>query len=268
MAALTPSNEPMRLLCIGNNGSGKTGSLISLAEAGYNIKIQDYDGKGTEIIANMLADRPDILARFDVEQYHDEYFMNPGKRMVPKPSAFAKAINDLVKWPTDGLSPKEWGTDTILVVDSLTFQGKAAMNYVMGMKGKFTSADPKDFHPSQPDWGDAMGLQENLLAMLGSLKCHVIVMAHVTFVTADGELSQKGFPSALGNKLPPKIGSYFNSTLYYSSEGVGNNKTRRILTKSTTLVDTKTSAPGKVKDSYPIESGLREYFEALQGPLK
>lgn len=262
------SADTIHALMIGNNGSGKTGSLVSLAKAGYNIRILDYDG-GTEILAQLLKGNP-AIERIDVETYVDKYAAQPGTgalRPVPSSNAFEKSMNMLAKWGDYG-SPMTWTSREVLVIDSLTHMGRAAMNQVMKMKGKLSSLDTKDMHPSQPDWGDAMGLQENLCAMLMSLPCNVIVMAHVTFLTADGETAQQGFPSALGSKLPPKIGSYFNSTLFVTQAGLGNNKRRVIQTKSTNLVATKTPAPGKVKDEYSIETGLAEYFKDLLGPLK
>lgn len=267
-----PAAGAAKILMIGNNGAGKTGSLVPLAKAGYKIRLLDFD-TGFEILMQLLreekAKNPGLAIDVDVESFSDPYHSQPGTGALrPKDAiAFTKAMQTLANWPKYG-SPVTWTTDTILVIDSLTFMGKAAMNHVFKMKGKLASLDAKDLHPSQPDWGDAMGLQENFLAMLGSLKCHVIVMSHITFVTPDGEVAQQGFPSALGSKLPPKVGSYFNSTLYVTQEGAGANKRRVIQTKSSGLIQTKTPAPGKVKDSYPIETGMADYFKDLYGPLK
>jgi hypothetical protein len=268
----TPGAIVGKILMIGNNGAGKTGSLVPLAKAGYKIRLLDYDN-GYEILMQLLsaekAKDPSLQVDVDVESFTDPYHSQPGTGALraKDATAFTKSMQTLANWPKYG-SPATWGADTVLVVDSLTFMGRAAMNHVFKMKGKLASLDPKDMHPSQPDWGDAMGLQENFLAMLGSLKCHVIVMSHITFVTPDGETAQKGFPSALGSKLPPKVGSYFNATLFVTTEGAGANKRRVIQTKSVGLIDTKTPAPGKVKDSYPIETGLADYFKDLYGPLK
>lgn len=258
------SAESAHILAIGNNGSGKTGALVSLAKAGYNVRVLDYD-RGTEILAQLLANDPAAMDRVDVETFVDKYAAQVGTgtlKATQASNAFEMSMKCLANWPGHG-SPATWGPETVLVIDSLTFQGKAAMNHVFKIKNKLTSLDPKDVHPSQPDWGDAMGLQENLMAMLMGLKCHVIVNAHVTFVTNEGELQAQGFPSALGSKLPPKIGSYFNTQLFFTKAGVGSNKRRIISTKSTGLVETKTPAPGKVKDEYPIETGLAQYFADL-----
>jgi hypothetical protein len=266
MAALADhaASESSKILMIGPNGAGKTGALVSLVKAGYNLRILDCDN-GVEIIKQLLKNDPAAMARVDVETHNDDYILQAGtNKLIPKtPLAFGKAMEVLNKWPGLG-SPTTWGTDTVLVVDSLTMLGKMIMAHVMQMAGK-----PGD-QPSQPNWGSAMDVQENLLAMLfsKSIKCHVIVMAHITYIQNEGEVQAKGYPSALGNKLPPKVGSYFNSTLLVTMEGVGANKKRVIQTKPTSNVDVKTPAPGKAKDSYPLETGLADYFKDLHGPLK
>lgn len=260
-------------LCIGNNGGGKTGSLAGLAEEGYKLRILAFEA-GTEILQNFLQGKAG-MANVDVELCMDQYYMHPiSKLMKAKAAAaFPKAMKILEKWNEYG-SPTTWGEDTILVLDTLTSLGRAAMNQTFAMKGKLEDLSVESVKITQPDWGDAMRLQEDLIAMLSSLPCHVIVNSHVTFLTPDGETSNQGFPSALGNKLPPKIGGYFNHQLYFTKQGVGPNKVRGISAKSSQLVETKTSAPGKVKDWYPLDpahpldGGLRQYFRDIRGPLK
>lgn len=268
MAALEQqsSANSAKILAIGGNGSGKTGSLISLLDAGFKVRLLDFD-KGAEIINQLAVGKARDL--IDIESFSDDYKMTGSgnqQRMIPATplKGFNGAMKCLADWPGHG-SPMTWGTDTVLVLDSLTMLGKYMMNHVQVLKNKHISADPKDWHPSQPDWGDAMMLQENLMAQLfsDSIKCHVIVMAHITFVQPEGEPMTKGYPSALGSKLPPKIGGYFNHLLHYTAQGVGANAKRGFSTKSSVTIETKTPAPGKVKDWYPIGTGLAEYFADL-----
>lgn len=260
------ASSSAKIICIGGNGSGKTGSLVSLAEAGFNVRILDLD-KGAEIIGQLA--KGEARKRFDIESFSDDYIIKKTgavERMVPvlPLRGFKGAMQCLQDWPKFG-SPSTWTTKDILVVDSLTNLGKYIMNHVMVSKNKHISADPKDHHPSQPDWGDAMNIQENFCAQLysDSIKCHVIVMAHVTYVQNEGDSMQKGYPSALGSKLPPKIGSYFNHTLHYTSKGVGASAQRGFSTKSTAFIETKTPNPNAVKDWYPVDTGLAEYFKAM-----
>ena len=114
-----------------------------------------------------------------------------------------------------------------------------------------------------------MELQETLMAMLtgNTFKCHVIIMAHITFLEGEGEIAKQGYPSALGSKLPPKIGSYFNTTLHTDKIGAGPSMQRIIRTQTQANVNCKTSAPGIVPATLPLETGLADYFLALHGPL-
>ena len=262
MAALTASNNTMKGLLLGNSGTGKTGSLYSLAAAGYNLRVLDMDN-GSEILYQLAKDDPAILARIDVEKHADE-FSEQGGALRPKLplKGFSGAAKVLTNWPELG-KPTTWGTNDILVVDSLTRLGQFIMNHVLAGVGKLALGQ----QPSQPDWGAGISLQENILAGLFSLPCHVLVIAHVVNITPEGSTTSEGFPSALGNKLPQKVGSYFNTTLGYKMIGTGQNKVRKIVTKDPTL-GCKVSAPGKLKDDYSLETGLGEIFTALYGPVK
>jgi hypothetical protein len=190
----------------------------------------------------------------------DAYKM--GANGAPIPVIPLKGLSGAMKvldnWPDLG-KPSEWGADTVLVLDSLTMMGKSALNHVLSMNGRLGA------QPQIQDWGQAMEIQENLMALLygKSIKCHVIVMAHITYIQPEGSILQTGYPSALGSKLPPKIGSYFNSTLYVGSTGSGATKEKVIFTKSKGQVECKTPAPGKAKDSYPLATGLASYFSDM-----
>jgi hypothetical protein len=52
MAVLSNTSKPnlKKILLLGDSGSGKTGSLVSLALAGYSIKIIDFDAQAEEVI--------------------------------------------------------------------------------------------------------------------------------------------------------------------------------------------------------------------------
>jgi hypothetical protein len=111
-----------------------------------------------------------------------------------------------------------------------------------------------------------MSAIEDLLALLysDSIKCNVIVISHITFVERDDGLN-KGYPSALGNKLPPKVGRYFNSILLAKSVGQGTAAKRIIRTSSEGFVELKHPVPGSLALELPVESGLATFFEAVCG---
>lgn len=237
---------------------GKTGALASLAKAGYNLRILDNDN-GTEILYQLLRDDPAALARVDVETHVDKYVEQGGALRPQTPlTGFSGSMKTLTNWPGLG-KPSTWGSSDILVWDSITLGGKFIMNHVLSSVGKLISGE----QPSEPNWGAAISLQENVLAGLYGLPCHVIVMAHLRWLEVKGEVGQeRAFPSALGKKLPTEAGRYFNHTLGIANVGVGAAKKRTILTNDPKL-GCKTTAPGKVKDQYPLETGLADYFRDL-----
>ncbi|MGL5001839.1 MAG: AAA family ATPase [Casimicrobium sp.] len=256
------TSKNAKILLIGSPGAGKTGAMISLAKAGYKIKMLDLDN-GVEILSNLS----DAKMSIEVETVTETYKSSVGKAM-PTGGAFPKVMKLLdawpVEWDADGKVTKtqsitSFGPDTVFVVDSLTRLGQYAMDYVLSLNSRLGQ------QPQIQDWGAAMTLQEGLLKMLSSsaLKCHVIVCSHVKFLESEENQAMIGLPNALGKQLPTFVGSYFNSTLFVKTRGIGAGLKRLIFTKSPGIVDTKTPAPNSVKSEYPQDSGLAEYFKDL-----
>ena len=73
---------------------------------------------------------------------------------------------------------------------------------------------------------------------------------------------QKGFPSAIGKKLPPKIGRYFNSVIQIRKSGMGANVKRELYTSATTDIDLKVSKPSLVPPV--LAPDLAKLFELLK----
>lgn len=261
------SSSVVKALMIGHSGTGKTGSLVSLVEAGYDVRIIDCDN-GIDILRNLLLRKdPKLLERVIYETITDSY-KNLNGRLVPKSAkAWTKVAKLLDHWKMDEEGNKydlgpvtTWTDKTVLVIDSLTMLGTQAMNYTLSLAGRLGQ------HPQLQDWGTAQGFQEGLLAALydDEVKCNVIVMAHITFIEQEGQGSTKGFPSALGKALPPKVGRYFNNMLQVTVEGQGASARRKIITNPNMGIDLKTSNPGGVKPSYSIETGLAEFFKDVR----
>lgn len=265
------SSSFTKLLVIGDSGGGKTGALASLARAGYQLRILDCDN-GLDVLANLLSSDPQALARVQYETINEKMKAVGGKAIVVEANGFAKAMNLLSKW-SDGSDPSTWGPDTILVIDSLTFLCRYAMNRVLYMNKRLND------HPWMNDWGQAQKLIEDMLGLLYSdaFQCNVLVNCHITYVGREveslnekGEVvtreeDVKGYPMSLGRALSPKIGSFFNHALMARSQGSGAGTKRYLYTNTQGVVELKTAAPGKVKASYPIETGLADYFRDVRG---
>lgn len=295
----------LMLLLVSDSGMGKTGSLASLAKAGYNLRILDVDN-GTAIVRNLLKDDPAALERVYVEKCLDT-FKNVNGRILPKtPLKAWPRISQLLSHWKVGTPPKEqrvvlaagtsaainlpdtplpaspdyydlgpitsWTNKEILVIDSLTHAGEAAMRYHQSLNGKLGT------HPTLPDWGIVQTMIKELLEMLkdSEVKCHVIVITHIDWRYRDimggkdndkvvGRELEGGYPSAPGNKLPEKVGSYFNDALQVVATGSGSALRRKITTVPLVSLGLKTSNPFEVKKEYPLDTGLADYFKDTLG---
>lgn len=268
-----------KMLLLGDTGAGKTGSLVSLAAAGFRVHILDLD-RGAEIIKDFVlnpsspyvresagrwkADPKGILSRIDYVTITEQYIIQ-GTKPVPKGTAWQRINAQLNDW-TDGERKLgnigTWGPEDILVIDSLSRAASAAMDYQLVINGRAVSGKPE-----QNDWGQAQALVETLLKLLYSddVKCNVIVCAHITPIETDLNPVAKGYPQTLGKALSPKIGQFFNHTLMIQSSGQGAGARHTIYTNTRGLVELKNPAPLRVKPEYPIETGLADYFADIRG---
>jgi hypothetical protein len=246
----------VKLLLIGDPGAGKTGALASLAKAGYNLRIIDLDN-GLDILLNLLADDPAALDRVDFVTATDS-FKNINGRIIPKkPEAWPKVSSSLHSFPDCG-SPLEWTPKEVLVIDSMTLAGLAALRWVMAANGRAGVA------PYQSDFLEAQNALETMCQFLfdASVNCNVIVTSHVTLVGEKG--FERGYATTIGKALSPKIGRYFNSILYAKSTTRGTTTIREIVTQPVTNLELKNSSPNKVMRSYPLATGLASFFEDVK----
>ncbi len=279
------SQRTTKLLNIGKPGSGKTGALACLAKAGYRLIIVDFDN-GLDILIELLRDDPKALDRVYFETFTDRLHFVKGVARVDKstsrsaqmlvtkgaPTAWVNAMAGLTRWkfPVEPGSKEtydlgnigEWGPDTVVVIDSLGLGGQAAFRFIKQLQGH-----QFDEFSDIGDFGKAMDRLEGMLQLLYSdgVKCHVIVNTHVVFIenaTKDGIV---GLPRALGSKLPPFVGGYFNSAVHTEMRG-----TKRIInTQPQGVIDVKIPLlPDKISARLPIETGLLTIFKTLQSRLE
>jgi len=260
------SSSITKMLLIGDSGAGKTGALASLAQAGYNLRILDLDA-GLDVLANLLKDPnspygKDALARVEFETLTDS-IKTVGTRLVPgKAAVWQRAVKLLENWKTESadFGPiLKWTDKDVLVIDSLTMLGQAAMNFILSMNARLGQ------RPQLADWGDAQALVEGMLQMLydENVKCNVVVISHIAYIGEEGGVTH-GYPSAPGKALPPKVGRYFNTTLMARTTGAGTGQKRKLLTNTAGMVELKNTAPLKVKPEYDLSTGLADYFRDVR----
>jgi hypothetical protein len=258
-----------KVLVMGDPGSGKTGALAALADAGYNLRIIDLDN-GLDVLKNVLMDPK---SPYDREAYKRVKYVTitetpskisaRGGSETPKSAVVWNRLTAILtnwKTPSEDLgSMTTWTERDVLVIDSLTLAGIAAYNFsAISNSGPKTDGRMIYFH--------AQNYLEYLMQCLYAedVKCNVIVNAHITFVGDEVNIAH-GYPITIGSRLSPKIGRYFNSMLMMKTDG----KNHRLYTVPTgSKVELKSSAPLRVKDSYDIKFGLAEYFKDVQGEVE
>lgn len=241
---------------MGDSGTGKTGALASLAGAGYKIRILDMDNKvGEGILPKAIKkDHPDKLGAVDFMSFRDLYKSTAAGPMFDgTPKAFVEAMAAMDKWE-DGTVPKDWGVETVFVLDSLTFFADAAFNWARSMN--MGAKDPRQWY------GTAQDAVEKCIATLTSKawNVNVIVICHVSWVNRpDGTM--KGYPATIGQALGPTIPAYFDNMVVCQT-GAGNKRT--IQTIPTAMIDVKNAASFTMPPTLPLETGLAEIFKQLR----
>ncbi len=262
-----PSLEQMKesqvhkILLLGNGGSGKTGLLATLAEAGYRLFIFDFDS-GTDILLDPKILAPAFRKNVFIQNFYDKHVIAAGKATV-QPRGIPDFINALGSWKegNENLgSIHTWGPKDVAIIDSLTFLGNACLNEALRISNHLGQ------RPTMPDWGTAIDQQESIIEMLynPAVKCHVIVTSHLTPIGTNAPEAggvTKLFPSALGSKFPPKIGRYFNNVVLLRKTGHGAAVKRELVTTATVDTDLKVSKPSKVPPV--LEPNLAKLFELL-----
>lgn len=259
-SALTGNWKPVRALYIGDSGAGKTGSLISLLQAGYNIRMLDLDNNVDSLVQLCKHHDEKLLAQLDVISIRDKFRASQvsGLEVAGQAKAYVEALKFLNKWD-DGTSIAEWDKNTIFVLDTMTSAGRAAFHWAKGMIPN--AKDPRQWYAAGQD------SLKTLLELLTSpdFNCHILVLSHIDLIERD-DGTTKGYASSLGKALGPQIAKVFPTLLMAETKGSGSAVKRTIATQSTMLVDLKNPVPFKMEGRYPLETGMASIFEVLVGP--
>lgn len=248
------SNNVVKLLVAADSGAGKTGALSSLVDAGYNLRVLDFDN-GLSVLKGYVKDKAK-LANVHYVELKDELTLSAGRIGIKKAASFSRAMEAMdgkeEHWGAPLGKIADWTDRDILVLDTLTSAGKAALNLVL----QTNAAGFKQ--PELQHWGQAMDNIEKLIGILTSTvtPCHVIVNTHLMNV----EGTPKLYPDALGSKLGPKIPRYFDNMIALSITGTE----RKFKTQKDGLLTCKTARP--LQPEYPIATGLASIFEGLLRP--
>lgn len=276
------ASTAVRALLVGYPGAGKTGALACLLNAGFKIRFLDFDGNLEPLL---LYANPAMLGNLDVQSFEDPMRMGAqGMEPVGVPQAFANAFRAMDHWTyknpdgstTDLGRSDDWGSDTIVVLDSLTSMGEAAKARSMKLNNKtpMTTTDRV--------WGLAMAEQEEFIKRMtrSSNKFHVLVLAHLKMIgpkdirKGDSPLTQqikeeqgslldtRLYPSALGWQLPQLIGQHF-PTMLEVKRLVKAGQVKRVI-NSIPRQDLDLKLPSKMEaKELDISDGLLQIFRTL-----
>lgn len=271
-----PTSSLIKMLGVGESGSGKTGALASLAKAGYHIHILDYDGSlaSESALKDALKDDREALARVDYRILQDNIVMSQGKPQIKPP---------VVAYKEGGRTLEEWAPNLtendVVVLDTLTSLSDAAFTEASALAGRWGRAPDGSDKPRLQEYGwmaDSVKLFIELLTS-PAINAHVIVNTHVRFLAPEDEAlvatrdketkftRAQGLPNARGQEISRIVARYFNTVVFFSTQGTGMNARRKIYTTPKGIVDVKTSAPSKVKPEYSVETGLAEMFRDILG---
>ena len=284
------SDDSIKMLLIGDSGSGKSGALASLAAVGYKLRIIDVDN-GLDILYSTLKKFAPAALQNVVYETITNKVKGVNGRIVARgnPDAWNKAMNLLTHWKVgtagspatpaaNGLPAKAavppsegfydlgkldtWGKDCVLVIDSGTFLAQMAMDSVLFLNGRYGGK------VEIQDYMEAMRLIEGLLTLLYSpeIKCNVIFTSHIAYLGDEGFI--KGFPATIGQKLSPKVGRYFNNCLQVATKGSGAQMKKVIKTVSQANIELKNSNPYSLPPEIEfsgITGGLATVFQTILG---
>jgi hypothetical protein len=264
------------MLLLGANGSGKTGALASLAQAGYNIRIVDMDN-GCDALSDLLGNEKSPYGREALSHVIYETITDPmrkssnGKLVPAAAKAWDRAMELINDWGpswkdragkplTYNLGPlSTWTEQDVLVIDSLTMLGNAAMNKVLMLNSRLGQA------PHQSDWYGAQQFLESFFQLIfdEGVQCNVIINCHIKYIGEENG-PQVGYPDTPGRALSPKMGTYFNTILLARSRGTGALAKRKIITRSTDGIELKSGAPLALDPEYDLADGLARIFAAIR----
>jgi len=204
---------------------------------------------------------PKQLDSVEFRTLRDNYKPGKGGMVIDGVAkAFMDAMKMLDNWKydeTDLGPPKQWGPQTILVIDSLSRLCDTAYDYHLQMQkpGKSGEVDGRAVY------GQAQDAVEMVLSNLTSdtFKTNVIVICHGQYMELpDG--TSKIFPQGVGQKLSPKIPQYF--PVYIRLLNLAGKRTLQLT--SNPMIDLAMPASMKEK-TLPADDGLATIFETLRG---
>lgn len=250
----------VKALLLGDSATGKTTALWSLVDAGYKLRVYDFDNLLASLIAKIKRDTPTQLNQLEFMSFRDTFKTTPNGPICAAPRAYIDFLKALDEWE-DGSIPSEWGPDFICVIDSFTSLSRSAQLWGRAIQGGGTFAEGvpmKGFDGRAAFYTSQQSLM-NVVAMLtaASFNTNVIVIAHLKYLERDGVT--KGYPLSIGQAISPEIPTYFPTVMLAERS---SDDIRTLRTASTRMIDLKNPKSFEIAPQMPLETGLAEFFKA------
>lgn len=266
MNSTVKQSPGVNVLLLGASGAGKTYSIRTLLDAGLEVFVL-FTEPGMEVLSDTdpeklhwhyippasadfadMIDSASKINRMSLKMLSDMSDINKSKY-----TEFIQILQSLSNFTCDRTGKSygavdSWGSDKVLVMDSLSGLSICAMNLVTGSKPIKSIAD----------WGMAMDNLERLITKLCvDTQCHFVMTAHLERETDEVTGGTTLMASTLGRKLAPKLPRFFSEVIHVKRDG-----DTYVWSTSTTNVDTKTRKLGlsaKLAPSFvPVIKAWRE----------
>jgi hypothetical protein len=261
----------LRILLVGDSGTGKTGSLLPLLQAGYDIHLADFDSG-----ADFLRLRaPGLKGALRVKTFTDKFTRIGDSLTCREPMAVSQFYKALERWDEHGAISK-WPPTTIFVLDSLSFFSRAEAYRYQKLNNKLgKEIEAREYGPIQQS---VMRFLDTLLT--DDIKASIIINTHLDYrevregtllnvgmmergtgpeQVRPSETDLKALPLAFGAKLGGQIGRYFNFMLQTKTRVIGKSVKRYFLTQPDGIVDAKCPIPD-IPRELDFEPGLATLF--------
>lgn len=263
------ASDVIKMILIGDSGTGKTGSLVSLVKAGYKLRIMDFDGLLRVLVEQIKLQCPDKLKNVRYLSFADALKASDAGP-IPKgiPKAFNNMNKALERWKDgdeDLGDPGEWGPDCVLVIDTFTRVADCALRWgeTMVPKGQSGKTDGRaGFYTAQQAIIELMTILN-----AESFRTNVILIAHVAYQDR-GDGTIRGFPRAVGKAINTEIPGFFEHILVAERSGTGANSIRTIKAVTNGMVETKSPVlhlHPELAQPMELNVALAKYFKAVRG---
>ncbi len=244
MSNLIKADPGVNVMLMGESGTGKTYAIRTLVEAGLEVFVL-FTEPGQEVLADIppeklhwhyvapaapawadMIDSANKINKMNLKMLADMSDINKAKY-----TGFIDVLTTLSNFTCDRTGQSygavdDWGTDRVIVIDSLSGLNIMSMNLVTGSKPV----------KSMSDWQIAVDNLERLLMKLCTdVRCHFVLTAHLERETDERTGGTTLVSATLGKKLGPKLPRFFSEVVHVKRDGpkfTWSTATQNVATKN------------------------------------